>query len=65
MSPDDCPHGKELKSDGQCVKCEIGTYRKKDVEPVCTPCPRDRTTQGTGSEKETDCSLGESRHSLD
>ncbi|KAK2185256.1 hypothetical protein NP493_241g04006 [Ridgeia piscesae] len=54
---DDCPSGKELKPDGSCVKCQVGTYRKKGVHPVCTPCPGSRTTPGEGGEGEDACSL--------
>ena len=58
ISPDDCESGKELKPGGACVSCEVGTYRRQGVDPVCDPCPADRTTPGEGGEGVDACSLG-------
>ncbi|KAI0238725.1 hypothetical protein LSAT2_010524, partial [Lamellibrachia satsuma] len=54
---DDCKSGEELKPDGHCVPCEVGTYRKQGVDPVCTQCSADRTTPGEGSKGADACSL--------
>ena len=58
LPPDDCPDGKEMKADGRCVECEVGTYRKQGLDPVCTPCPTGRTTPWAGDERENDCNAG-------
>ena len=62
LSPDDCVSGKELKPDGSCVPCEVGTYRMQRVDSVCTQCSADRTTPGEGSKGADECSLGECVH---
>ena len=58
MSPDDCPSGKELKPDGSCVSCDVGTYRKQGVDTVCSQCAADMTTPGEGAKGADACSQG-------
>ena len=62
LSPDECPSGTELKPDGSCKNCEVGTYRKQGVDSVCTQCSGDRTTPQAGGEGADACSLGECVH---
>ncbi|KAK2185269.1 hypothetical protein NP493_241g05033 [Ridgeia piscesae] len=54
---DQCPSGSQLTLVGDCVICEIGTYRKKGKQAVCTPCESGRTTPGEGGKGKEACSL--------
>ncbi|MRA75857.1 hypothetical protein GH890_30905, partial [Bacillus thuringiensis] len=41
-----------------CVKCPKGFYKDQAKHFACQQCPSERTTLGTGSTSESDCSLG-------
>ena len=58
LPPDYCASGTELRSNGRCVKCGVGTYRKQGADPVCSQCPAGRTTPTEGAATVTDCSMG-------
>ena len=59
MSLDDCSSGTELRSNGSCAPCKVGTYRKQGVQAVCVRCGAARTTPSTGAETSAECTLGE------
>ena len=59
MSLDDCSSGTELRSNGSCVPCKVGTYRKQGVQAVCVRCLPEVTTPSTGAETIAECTLGE------
>jgi len=53
----ECPDGKQIDLDGNCVQCPLGTYRKKGVHLACQPCPEGFTTSKQGSVESSACSL--------
>jgi len=40
-----------------CVDCSMGTYQDEWWQTECKDCPSQKTTEGTGSDSETDCLL--------
>ncbi|KAK2180165.1 hypothetical protein NP493_454g00003 [Ridgeia piscesae] len=55
----DCSSGFELDEEtGNCVKCRQGFYKDQAKHFSCQPCPSGKTTSGTGSTAESDCTLG-------
>ena len=45
---------------GQCVLCDVGTYKEDAGNAACTNCSSIRTTAGKGSLSQADCNIGES-----
>ena len=45
---------------GQCVLCDVGTYKEEAGNTACTNCSSIRTTVGKGSISQADCNIGES-----
>ena len=54
-----CVPGK-TKYSGQCVLCDVGTYKEDAGNTACTNCSSIRTTVGKGSISQADCNIGES-----
>ena len=54
-----CVPGKTIYS-GQCVLCDVGTYKEYAGNTACTNCSSIRTTVGKGSITQADCNIGES-----
>ena len=60
VATDDCQDGTELRSNGSCMACKVGTFRKQGVNAVCTICPDSgKTTRSTGAVSSDECSLSE------
>ena len=53
-----CIPGKTELS-GQCVLCDVGTYKEDAGNAACTKCSSVRTTAGKGSISQADCNIGE------
>ncbi|KAL4239882.1 Calcium ion binding [Mactra antiquata] len=53
-----CPSGQEKVGDN-CIQCPKGKYKDNDIDlfGMCVECDSSFTTEGLGSEKETDCSV--------
>ena len=45
---------------GQCVLCDVGTYKEDAGNAACTNCSSIRTTAEKGSISQADCNIGES-----
>ena len=54
-----CVPGK-TKYSGQCVLCDVGTYKEDAGNTACTNCSSIRTTVSEGSISQADCNIGES-----
>ena len=53
-----CPPGKMLDTrlnPKRCVDCPKGFYQDQDQQTICTQCPPDTSTEGTGSKSKDDC----------
>ena len=44
---------------GQCVLCDVGTYKEDAGNAACTNCSSIRTTAGKGSISQAECNIGE------
>ncbi|XP_071129049.1 uncharacterized protein [Mytilus edulis] len=54
---DECPSGKELSQNGNCVDCAVGTYRTSGVHSSCISCQLGFTTLSTGSTVQGECNI--------
>lgn len=52
----ECSYGRYYK-DGQCVKCDFGTYQDEIGQPSCKECPEGTTTPGRDSRSIIECSV--------
>lgn len=52
----ECSYGRYNK-DGQCVKCDFGTYQDEIGQSTCKVCPKGTTTPGRDSRSVNECSV--------
>ena len=57
ITSDTCDDGKELRPDGSCELCPVGTYRQKGVQSKCVQCRENFITPDVGGVTEADCSV--------
>ncbi|XP_067671780.1 uncharacterized protein [Haliotis asinina] len=50
-----CPPGTSYNSTGHCQLCQPGSYQNVSGQSMCTPCPLETWTDGTGKTSESDC----------
>ncbi|XP_046574832.1 sushi, von Willebrand factor type A, EGF and pentraxin domain-containing protein 1-like [Haliotis rubra] len=50
-----CPPGTSYNSTGHCQLCQPGSYQNVSGQSMCTPCPLETWTDGTGKTSELDC----------
>lgn len=52
----ECTPGRYYK-DGECIKCDFGTYQDEIGQLSCKECPEGTTTLGRDSRSVNECSL--------